>query len=137
MEETQIIEKEAQDSFFESDDDAAFLNNILSKKPAEKLVDVPEWNTKILCKALNAADRMKIQLAAFDEKNKTTDWRNTFHLVMMCGCYNPKTERRIFNEKHKDILMRQQDGATIELLAFTILRLSRMVAADSDNAKKK
>jgi hypothetical protein len=118
------------------DDDQAFLQHILSKKPPEKLVEVPEWNAKILCRALNAEVRLDVQMTAYDEKSKRTDFRKAFHLIVLNGVYNPTTGNRIFSEAHKNALMREQDGGAVEMLALTILRLSRMLPDDSEIAKK-
>jgi hypothetical protein len=113
------------------DDDTAFLQHILSKKPAEKLVDVPEWNVQILCRALSAESRLDIQMQAYDETTKRTDFRAAFHNIIIAGCFNPATGNRVFGEAHRDALMKQQDGGAIERLAMTILRLSRMIPDDS------
>lgn len=131
------------------DDDGAFLQHILSKKPAEKLVDVPEWNVRVLCRALTAEHRIDVETRAYHAETKTSNFVNVSHLVIMYGCYNPSTGNPVFyspddNEaakKQKEAtlkttLMREQDGGAIERLAFTILRLSRMIATDAENAKK-
>src|ERR1043166_6832708 len=115
------------DTWQSFDDDDLFLQHILAKKPAERLVEVPEWNVKILCKALNADRRIRVQMEAYDEKSKRTDFRTVFHLVVMGGCYNPSTGNLVFAERHKAALMQQQDGGAVERLAITILRLSRML----------
>jgi hypothetical protein len=116
------------------DDDSAFLQHILSKKPAERLVDVPEWNVQILCRALSAESRLDIQMQAYDEIKKRTDFRAAFHSLVIAGCFNPATGNRVFSEAHRDALMQQQDGGAIERLAMTILRLSRMLP--DENTKK-
>ncbi|SRR6266568_6249745 len=118
------------------DDDQAFLKYILDKKPAEELVEIPEWNVKILCRALNAETRIEIQLTAYDEKTKRTDYRRVFHMIVMAGCYNPATGHKVFRESHKDILMREHDGAAIERLALAILRLSGMLNSDTERTRK-
>ena len=118
------------------DDDSALLAHILSKKPAEKLVDVPEWETSILCRALSAETRITAQVQAWDEKTKRTDFRRVFPIIVIGGCYNPKTGHRVFTEAHKDTLMNRTDGGAIERLALVILRLSRMLADDAESAKK-
>lgn len=119
---------------FESDD--AFLQHILSKKPAEELVEVPEWNVKILCRALGAKDRFEIQAMSSNEETKRYDYLPHLHLVVIAGCYNPVTGGKAFNDSHKDVL-RQADGEVIARLALTILRLSHMLGNDVEQAKKK
>ena len=118
---------------FDSDD--AFLQHILSKKPAEQLVDVPEWNARVLCRALYASERIEIDALAYNKETNMRDYGKISHLVVLYGCCNPVTKNRIFSEEHKHAL-ETQDGGTIARLAITILHLSRMLSADTENAKK-
>lgn len=137
------------DDFLTFDNDSAFFEHISSQKPAEKIVDVPEWRVRVLCKALNAEHRIDVETRAYNPETKTTNYFAHSHLVLMYGCYNPTTGNPVFyslkdDEKAlkqkeatlKTTLMRKQDGAAIERLAITILRLSRMIASDMENAKK-
>lgn len=117
-------------------DDMALLNFILGKKPAEELMPVDEWGVKILCRALNAESRIKIQIAAYNEETKRTDYRTVFPTIILAGCYNPKTGGKIFTESSLDKLMREQDGAPIERLGLAILRLSGMLSTDGERARK-
>lgn len=131
------VSANGHDTTFQTfDDDSAFLQHILSRKPAEKLVDVPEWGVQVLCRALSAETRIDAQMAAYDEKTNRTNYRKCFPLIVVAGCCNPTTGNRIFTESHKNALMREQDGVVIERLALVILRLSRMLADDAEQAKK-
>lgn len=123
------------DTWQSFDDDNAFLQHILSQKPAEMLVEVPEWHAKVLCRALYADERIDIETQAYDKATKTTNFIKVSYLIVLYGCCNPSTGNRIFREEHKQALT-TQDGGAIERLAITILRLSRMIASDGDNAKK-
>jgi len=118
------------------DDDQAFLRHILSKKPAEEIIEVPEWEVRILCRALNAESRIAVQQAAYDEQTKRVDYRKCFHMIMTSSCYNPTTGHKVFRESHRDTLMREQDGGAIERLALCILRLSGMLLSDSERTRK-
>lgn len=131
------------------DDDSAFLQHILSKKPAEQIVDVPEWNVRVLCRALTAEHRIEAETQAYDATSKTTNYVRVSHLIVMYGCYNPTTGNPVFygldddektrkqkESQMKTVLMRKQDGGAVERLALTILRLSRMITSDVENAKK-
>ncbi len=100
------------------------------------MIEVPEWGVKVLCRAMNAETRIKIQMFAYDEKSKKTDYRNVFAQIIMAGCYNPTTQRKIFTESHRDLLMRQVDGGAIERLALAILRLSGMLSSTVEQIKK-
>jgi hypothetical protein len=117
------------------DTDDALLQHIISKKPAEELVEVPEWNVKILCRALNAKDRFEIQALSSNEKTQRYDYLPHLHLAVIAGCYNPVTGNKVFNDNHKDAL-RQANGEIIARLALTILRLSHMLSNDVEDAKK-
>src|SRR5579875_1651042 len=75
---------QAQDAtFLTFDDDQALLAHILGITPAEELVDVPEWNVQILCRALSAEDRMAVQIASYDEKTKRSDYRKSEALPLI------------------------------------------------------
>lgn len=123
-------------SFLTFDDDQALLTHILGKKPAEKLVDVPEWEVQVLCRALPTEPRIAVQIAASDDETKRYDYRKVFYLVALYGCYNPKTGNRIFKDSHINALKREQDGGAIERLAITILQLSHMVGGEQEQIKK-
>jgi len=124
---------EAWQSF---DDDGAFLQHILSKEPAEELVEVPEWNVKILCKALDAESRIEVETLAYNAETKKTNYSKVSPLVALYGCYNPNTGNRVFSESHKDVLKAPQHGGAVVRLALTILRISGMLAGDVERAKK-
>src|SRR6266480_744961 len=124
------------DAYQDFDSDLDFLNHILAKKPAEELTEVPEWNVKILCKALDAEARIAVQMQAYNAETKITDYRPFFPEVVIGGCYNPKTGNKVFSEKHLIALRRKQDGMAIERLAVVILRLSRMLFNHPEDAKK-
>lgn len=117
------------------DDDNGLLQHILSKKPAEELVEVPEWGAKVLCRSLYANERIEVDTLAYNKETKTTNYSKVSHLVVLYGCRNPITGNRIFREEHKQAL-ETQDGGAIARLAITILRLSRMLNTDAGNAKK-
>jgi hypothetical protein len=121
----------------EFDDDLAFINHIFNQEPAEKLVDLPEWKVKVLCRALPAEDRLRIQAEAYDKESKTTDYRRAFYLVLMAGCFNPKTGHKVFRESHKAKIMSDpRNGAPAEKLFVTILQLSSMLSTDAERARK-
>jgi hypothetical protein len=121
---------------WQSFDDQGLLQHLLGLKPAEKLEDVPEWNVQILCRELDAESRVNVQVAAYDEGTKRTDFRRVFHLIVLAGCYNPATGNRVFGEKHRDALMHQIPGSPVDRLALTILRLSHLLADATEDAKK-
>lgn len=123
------------DTWLTFNDDNALLQHILSKKPAEELVEVPEWRAKVLCRALYAGERIEIDALAYNKDTKMINYSKFSHLVVLYGCCNPVTGNRIFSEEHKQAL-ETQDGGAIARLAMTILRLSHMLTSDVENAKK-
>lgn len=117
--------------------DEAFLQHILSKEPAEEEVEVPEWGVKVLCKALNAEERIEVQSLSFDAKTGRTNYAPYTHLITLYGAYNPTTGKRAFSDAHKDMLKDPRHGGAVVRLAFVILRLSGMLFNDVEQAKKK
>jgi len=120
------------------DDEMSFLNHIFTQAPKEEIVTVPDWgNVQVLCQALNAEDRIRCQLAAYDKDSKTTDYRRAVYEVVMSGSYNPKTRKRIFTAAHRQRIMQDpRNGAAVEHLFMVILRLSSMLATDQEKARK-
>ncbi len=117
--------------------DEAFLQHILSKEPAEELVEVPEWGVKVLCKALNAEERIEVQSLSFDAKTNRTNYAPHTPLITLYGSYNPTTGKRAFSDAHKDMLKDARHGGAVVRLSFTILRLSGMLFNDVEAVKKK
>jgi hypothetical protein len=117
------------------DDDQALLNHIFSKKPAEKLISVPEWEIEVLCRALNSKDRITIQKASYNETTKFTNYRDAFVLIVMAGCYNPTTGHKIFTASHRAMLEENPDGAIVEELAMQILHLSKLLFPTSGQSQ--
>src|SRR5487761_987522 len=110
------VSSPAANDYLEFDDDQAFLTHIVSQRPPEEVVVIPEWNIKILCKALNAKSRLEAQIAAYDEQSKKTDYRRAIYEVIMAGCFNPKTGHKAFRESHRAVIMQDQDGRAAEKL---------------------
>lgn len=119
---------------FASDD--ALLQHILSKKPAEELVEIPEWGVKILCKSLDAERRIEVEALAWDTGTRRANYGKVSHLIALYGSYNPQTGNRVFTDVHKDMLKQPTHGSSVVRLALTILRLSGMFAGDVKQAKK-
>lgn len=115
-------------------EDDVLLNHILSQKPAEKLVDIPEWGVKLLCRALDSDGRLAVEAKAYNKEDKTTDPRRALYLTIMHGCTNPETGKSFFRPEHEAAIMTH--GGPVETLAFTVLQLSGMLPAQADDAKK-
>lgn len=114
-------------------DDQALLKHIRSKKPAEELVDVPEWDTQLLCRALNGPGYVEVEMKAYSEELKNTDYRRVFPLVVLYGARNPATGNLFFRTVQD---VEELDGPPVARLAMKILRLSRMLASDAERTKK-
>ena len=115
-------------------DDYSLYQAILNKKPPEQLVDLPEWGVQILCKALPAAHRVRIQLAALDQVTQIIDYSKHFYEVVCHGCYNPETGSPVFKPEQEKLFMESGDinGTPIESLALTVLRLSKLIKNGED-----
>ena len=118
------------------DKDDALLQHISSREPLEELVEVPEWNVKILCKALDAEGRIVVEGQAYNAQTKRTNYSKVAHLFVLYGCYNPTTGNRVFSEAHKDMLKEPRNGGAVARLFITVVRLSGMLAGDVEHAKK-
>lgn len=139
MEETTTQEDTSpSEELIQFDDEMSFLNHIFTQSPKEELVTVRDWgNVQVLCQALNAEDRIKCQLAAYDANSKTTDYRRAVYEVVAAGSYNPKTRKRIFTPAHRQRIMQDpRNGSAVEHLFMVILRLSSMLASDQEKARK-
>lgn len=117
-------------------DDLDFIKHIAEQKPVEELVAIPEWQMKVLCKALPAPERFAIHALAYDPETKITDYKKALFEVLLAGCFNPKTGHRAFRESHKALLMQPQHGAAVERLYLTIMRISRMFVSQQETARK-
>jgi hypothetical protein len=111
-------------------DDYSLYQAIFNKKPPEKLLDVPEWGVQILCKALPAAHRVRIQLEALDREANIYDFSKHFYQIACYGCTNPETGNPIFKPEQEALFMESGDidSVPIEQLALTVLRLSKLIA---------
>jgi hypothetical protein len=116
------------------DDDNALWQHIAAKEAPQEVVEIAEWNVKILCKMLDADGRVRVEGKAYDKKLKNTDYRRALDLLVIYGCYNPTTGKRCFKEDHGSELLKH--GGPTAILATTVLRLSGMLAADVEHAKK-
>lgn len=120
---------------FESDE--AFLQHIISKEPAEDIVEVPEWGVKVLCKALYADARIEVQSLAHDSATSRMNYAPHVHLIVLYGAYNPATGNRTFSDAHKEMLQDPRHAGAVVRLASVILRISGMLLGnDVENAKK-
>lgn len=116
------------------DDDNALWQHISAKEAPEEVVEVREWNVKILCKMLDAEGRVRVEGKAWDKNLKNSDYRRALDLLVVYGCYNPTTGKRCFKEEHSAELLKR--GGPTALLASTVLRLSGMLSSDMEQAKK-
>lgn len=114
----------------------ALLQHILSKEPVEELVPVPEWNVKILCRALDGEGRIIVEGQAYNPETKRTNYSKVAHLFVLYGCYHPTTGERIFSEEHREMLKDPKYGGAVARLFITIIRLSGMLSGDVERAKK-
>lgn len=124
------------DEKWQTFDDAGLLQHIISMEPAEKLVEVPEWNVKILCKSLDGEGRIIVESRAYNPETKLTNYSKVAHLFVLYGAYNPKTGERVFSEEHEEMLKDPKHGGAVARMFIVILQLSGMLAGDVERAKK-
>ena len=113
-------------------DDYSLYQAILNKKPPEQLLDIPEWGVQILCKALPAAHRVRLQIVALDKATQTINYSKHFYEIVCHGCRNPETGQPIFKPEQESLFMESGDidSVPIEKLALTVLRLSRLISGE-------
>lgn len=124
----------AEEALKRFSDDDALLQHIMAQKPAEELVTIPEWGIDLLCRALSSKHRLEVEGIAYDEKDKSTDYRRAFYLTIMYGCFNPETNGQFFKPEHEAAIMTH--GRPVEVLAIKVLRLSGLLPAQVEDAKK-
>lgn len=115
-------------------DDYSLYQAILNKKPPEQLVDIPEWGVQILCKALPAAHRIRLQIVSLDQTSQMYDYSKHFFQIVCYGCYNPETGKSIFKPEQESLFMESGDidGTPLEVLALTVLRLSKLIKGPNE-----
>ncbi len=118
----------------EFDSNTALLRHIFSAEIPEKIVELPRWNVKILCRSLDSPTLIRVQMACYDEEKKTTDYRKDLISVVIEGCYNPVNKNKVFTESHRANLKRY--GVEVNLLASTILSLSGVLPSEKENTRK-
>lgn len=118
-------------------DDYSLIQAIMNKKPPEKLLDIPEWGVQILCKALPATHRVRIQLEALNQETKIFDYSKHFYEIACHGCYNPETGNPVFKPEQEKLFMESGDidSVPIETLALTVLRLSKLIKSGEETEK--
>jgi hypothetical protein len=115
-------------------DNDALLQHIMSQKPAEELVTIPEWGIDLMCRALSSPHRLEIEGIAWIEEEKRTDYRKAFYPILMYGCVNPETNEQFFKPEHEAAIMTH--GGPVEVLAIKVLQLSGLLPAQQQDAKK-
>lgn len=110
-------------------DDYSLFQAIMNSKPPEKLLTIPEWKTDILCKALPAMPKVRIQLKALDREANIYDYSEHFFEIVCHGCFNPDTGNPAFKLEQEKLIMESGkiDGSPIVPLAMTVLRLSNLI----------
>lgn len=110
-------------------DDYSLSQAIMNSKPPEKLVDVPEWKTAILCKALPAAPKVRIQLKALDRTTNTYNYSEHFYEIACSGCFNADTGNPVFKPEQEKLIMESGkiDSSPVVPLAMTVLTLSNLI----------
>lgn len=110
-------------------------NDILTKDDIkEEIVEVEEWNCKILVKGLTAKARSEILNNALT-KNNSFDFSKVYpDLVINCS-YDPKTGDKIFNKTDRDAL-NQKSGSALEKIAGVAVKLSGLGQGQLSQAVK-
>lgn len=126
--------------YIETDDENALRAHILQKDDREELlVEVPEWNTHVLIKALSGAARneyIAFTVALNQHKGTAEYGRRLWFETCRLGCMHPKTKKPIFKFADRDELMNEHNGQVIETLGRTVQDFSKLDGSVIEQARK-
>jgi hypothetical protein len=130
-----------EQQWIETDDENALRAHIFQKDDrAELLIEVPEWDTKILIKALTGTARSEFLAfqSALSRNYKDTGeyWKRVFFEMARLGCVHPKTKRPIFKMADQDTLMNEHNGEVIETLGKTVQAFCSLDGTTGERARK-
>lgn len=87
----------------------------------EEIVEVPEWNVKVLVRGMTGAERARY-LESVMEGTKFNIAKGYADLVLLCA-RDPETKEPIFQPSHRDALL-QKSASALERIAKVALKLS-------------
>ncbi|WP_202078276.1 hypothetical protein [Caldalkalibacillus salinus] len=100
----------------------------------EEVVDIPEWETKVLVKGLNGAKRARLLQNNID-KQGNINFERMYPELLILTVHDPQSKEPVFQPEDRDAL-NAKNGGIIEKLVQTAMRLSGLESQAVENAVK-
>lgn len=100
----------------------------------EEIVDVPEWDVKILVRSLTGKERAELLNVCMTPGGQV-DFKKLYPMLLIATCYDPETKEKIFEPADKDWL-NMKSGAVIEKIASVATKLSGLGTDELVKARK-
>lgn len=100
----------------------------------EEVVDVPEWNIKVLVRGMNGRGRANFLRRSTNEDGQVS-FENFYPELIIATAFDPESEEQIFESADRDQL-NTKSGVALNRLAEVAQRLSGLGSADLEEAKK-
>ncbi|SRR6266567_5742276 len=106
------------------------------KRP-EVLIPVPEWDCTVLIVAMNGEQRYEYTGWLQSQDPQDPAWRKklNFHLVSTF-CLHPETRKTFIQAGDYRALMTEDEGAIVDMLAQTVVLLSKVDGSTVEQARK-
>lgn len=101
----------------------------------EEMVDVPEWETKILVKGMNGKGRANFLRRSTDPVSGQVSYENFYPELVIATAHDPDSGEPIFESADRDNL-NSKSGIALNRIAEVAQRLSGLGGADVEEAKK-
>ncbi len=100
----------------------------------EKIVDVPEWGTKVLIKGMNGKARANFLRRSTTQSGEVS-FENFYPELVIATAHDPETREPIFEPADRDGL-NTKSGLALNRVAEVAQRLSGLGADDLEEAKE-
>jgi hypothetical protein len=101
----------------------------------EEMVDVPEWDTKILVKGMNGKGRATFLRRSSDPVSGQVSFENFYPELVIATAFDPDSGEQIFEPADRDKL-NSKSGVALNRVAEVAQRLSGLGGTDVEEAKK-
>lgn len=127
--------------WIETSDENALRSHIFQQDDRpELLVEVPEWRTRVLIKALSGKARsefLAFQVALQREHADTPHYfKRLWFEMILHACVHPITKKPIFKVADRDTFMDDKNGSVLQMLGETIQAFCNFDSSVSVRAKK-
>lgn len=107
---------------------------LASKDIKEEMIEVEEWETKLLIRGLNGAKRARLLQNNID-KQGNINFERMYPELLILTVHDPATKEPVFQPEDRDVL-NTKNGGVIEKLVQLAMSLSGLDAQAVENAVK-